>query len=724
MMMGMPSVVIARRSWALALLAALTGWALWGSGAIDVLERPVGDVLLRLRRPPINDTVPFVAVLIDDRSVDSVGPLPWRRSTLASLIESIRSQGVRGIIVDILLVDPGPEVEDDALADALEIGPTILAAVLTPRQGWLLPLDRFGGASRAAHGHAEVAADGVTRAVASTKQFGGLSLPALSVAAARLAGWSNAIPVGETLRPDFRQPPESMPAVSAGDVLAGANLTTDLAGKVVFVGLSASGAGDQFVVPVGLRHRPSPGVLVHASIASSIVRGGLLVPAGGWLVLLLMSTAAVATQWTRTRSGRMAVFRLAAFTLLVVAATVIALWWGGLQLPLVSLLLVVAMSAAGREAVESVEAQREAGAVLASLLDTDGPSAAGELPPGVGGRLRLARSLQRQIARDAELRSALLESLREGVVLWDAHGRSLLANQSAGRLWGSSPTLADVTSALGRSSDGDSEMAGEVETQGRRLEVEVRPIKAGMLGLLRDVTAARELDRSRREVQRMVSHELKTPLSSISGFGAMIERYELSREEQLRVAGLIRGEADRLADMVRSFLDLERLGAGSWEGDRAEVDLRALVVSRCDFLRNAAEQSNHRILTPPGREHRIIGSEELLTRLIDNLVGNAVKHTPAGTEVQVTVETAGDTVELAVADDGPGIDPTALPRLFDRFFRGSESGAGGSGLGLALVQEIAHWHGAKVGVESDVNRGTIFTVRFPAIAAMRSDDDG
>ncbi len=119
----------------------------------------------------------------------------------------------------------------------------------------------------------------------------------------------------------------------------------------------------------------------------------------------------------------------------------------------------------------------------------------------------------------------------------------------------------------------------------------------------------------------------------------------------------------------------------------------------------------------------MIGSEELLTRLIDNIVGNAIKHSGEGTEVRVTVGTSGGTVELAVADDGPGIDPAAVPRLFDRFYRGPGSGAGGSGLGLALVREIASWHGATAEVESVVGRGSIFTIRFPALDDARSDDE-
>jgi two-component system OmpR family sensor kinase len=119
---------------------------------------------------------------------------------------------------------------------------------------------------------------------------------------------------------------------------------------------------------------------------------------------------------------------------------------------------------------------------------------------------------------------------------------------------------------------------------------------------------------------------------------------------------------------------------------------------------------------------RVTGSEDLLTRLIDNLVGNALKHTPAGTEIRVTVAPIDGAAELVVSDDGPGIDPGVVPRLFDRFVRGPDAGAGGSGLGLALVREIATWHGATVLVETRPGPGSTFAVRFPSVGAPRSDN--
>ncbi|HOC44785.1 MAG TPA: CHASE2 domain-containing protein [Thermoanaerobaculales bacterium] len=696
-----------RREWMLAGLAAVLVWLLWATGGLDPLERPVSDLLLRVPRPGSAAVGPIAAVVIDEPSIAQVGPLPWSRDALAGLVRAVRRSGARAVVVDLILSEPSGEASDAPLAGALEDGPAVLAAVIAPDGGWLLPLERFGGARRAAHAHAEVAHDGVVREIAATKQAGGLSLPALSAAAARLAGWKGAIVPGGSLRPDFREPPQGIPRLSAATVMAGALPGDPLAGKVVMIGLAASGAGDQFVVPVGPRDRPQPGVLVHAAAASSIVRGGLLSPAPGWMAFAAALLAAGLVQGARTLADRLDLRLVAAVLAAALVAAVALLWAAGIVLPLVTVVAAAGLSAAGREALESREAHRETAAVLASLLDQSAASTAGPLPRGVPKQLQLARCLQREIARDGELRRALLEGLEEGVVLWDDSGRPLLANRAVERMWGEPPLASEVA-------------AGAVERGGRHIEIAVRPISSGAVGLLRDVTAERELERSQRETQRLVSHELKTPLASIAGFGSMLERYELDRDEQLRVAGLIRGEADRLGRMVTTFLELERLGSGQRPTELRRLDLAELVSRRCDALQAAATGVTI-ALDSPGPA-MILGDEELVVRLVDNLVGNALKHSPAGGVVEVTVTEVPEGARLSVRDRGPGIPEEALPRLFERFYRVPGSGAPGTGLGLALVREVADRHRAEVRVDTVVGRGSTFTVDFPP-AGERSEAD-
>lgn len=700
------------RELGLAGLATLTVLGLLLAGWLQPLERPVADLLLRLPRPSgAAAPAPIATVLIDDEALRSFGALPWPRQQIAELVDRAYASGARAVVLDLLLAEPTEEAGDAALARAIAEGPTVLGAALGADGNWVLPLERFGGLRRAAHVHAELASDGVVRAVSASKQAGGLALPPLAVAAARAVGWGGPLAPGEMLRPGFERPPATIPSIGATSLLKGEIEEGWATGRVVFIGVSAAGAGDQFLLPVGPRDRPVPGVLMHAAVASSLLSGDLLRSPRPAVAVALILLVAVAVQVARTAAGRLTLSLPATTVVVLLAMAVLALWVGRVQLPLVALTVAAGASTILRETAESRDAQRETATILASLLARQEGGGPATLPHGVQGRLRLVRRLQDELARDRDLRRRLLEGLEEGVVLWDEEGRTLLGNAAAARLWAGSPTLAEITATAG------GEVGARVEPvvldrQGRFLSVEVREVQGGWLGLLRDVSAERELARRRREMQRLVSHELKTPLASISGFGAMLERYALSGEELHRVAGLIRGEADRLGDMVRTYLELERLGAGQLEAERTVVDLGKLVKGRCAVLGPLATERGQRLELGAIEPVLVYGAPELLERVVDNLLGNALKYSPEGRTVEVSVSSAPE-ARLEVSDQGPGIPAESLPHLFERFYRVPGTAARGSGLGLAVVKEVVDWHGGSITVRSEEGRGSTFEVRFP-----------
>lgn len=720
-------------------------------GLLAPFDLPVGDLLLRLRPHVAAEGSLVAAVVLDDRALDALGPLPWPRERLAEVVDGVFDAGAWALALDLIIADPDREDGDRALEAALDRGPVVLAAALREDGGWLLPLARFGGADRAAHAEAEVGPDGVVRSVLATKQRGGLSLPALSLAAARLVRPAIPITPGAELRPDFALPPHRVPRVGALELLDRATAPADLlAGKVVFVGTTATAASDQFVTPVG---GLSPGVLVHAAAAASILDTRLVRPLPAWAVVLGCLALALLAQIARDRAGRVRLVHFAVVGALLVAAGVAATALGGVRPPLVTFAVAFGASALLREAAESRRAQAETGRLLRRLVaeETPAPAAVASpaeapAPPGPRGaaaRLELARELQERVIRDRNLRRALLDSLEDGVVRSDPAGRVVLANAAAAELWGGDPeadpelaeAIAAAASARGEAPDGGVPM----ERGGRDLRLTVRALEdGGTLAVLRDVTAEHQLESRRREMQRMVSHELKTPLSSIASFGGMLERYQLSEEELARLAGLIRGESERLLDMVTTFLDLERLGSGRWEGERGPVDLAALVRERVEVLGAAAAARGQElaVTAEPGREGgcRVSGDARLLARVVDNLAGNAIKYSSPGGRIDLSLRRDGDRVALAVADGGPGIPAEALPHLFERFFRvratafaegpGPPAGTAGSGLGLALVREIAEWHGGCVGVESEPGRGSVFTVHLPALDPAGEGDTG
>jgi two-component system phosphate regulon sensor histidine kinase PhoR len=299
--------------------------------------------------------------------------------------------------------------------------------------------------------------------------------------------------------------------------------------------------------------------------------------------------------------------------------------------------------------------------------------------------------------------------MNEGVVVWDEHGGAVLINPAARRLWSGEPEYAQIMA--GRSAADPI----TVSRGSREIAVGITDLGRGHLAILRDVTAERALERRRREMQRLVSHELKTPLSSIAGFGESLERYELDGDEQRRVATLIRNEAQRLEEMVSVFLDLERLGGGHWEGAAETIDLGRHVDSRLDVLESAARSKNITIRRSISDNCETRAVPDLLDRVVDNLVGNAIKYSADDETIEIEVLQSGDEVELQVRDHGPGIADEQKERIFDRFFRIPGSGSTGAGLGLALVQEVVDWHGGCITFNSEIGVGTAFSVKLPAI---------
>lgn len=243
------------------------------TGLPAALDLPVRDAFLRaLPSRPVTDVA---VVAIDEEALAVEGPWPWPRIRLAAVAGATRQAGAKVLALDLLLVSPGDG--DDALAASLQALPSVLAAGLDAKAGWLLPAPALRGAGRLAQTSFDVDHDGVMRRLSTTKQRDGRSLPALSVAATSLASGGRPLPVGRVLVPDFRRRPSGVPVVGAARLLSGGAGGT-LRGRVVFLGVTAAGLGDRFVTPGSLSATPEPGVLVHAATASCLLAGDLLGP--------------------------------------------------------------------------------------------------------------------------------------------------------------------------------------------------------------------------------------------------------------------------------------------------------------------------------------------------------------------------------------------------------------------------------------------------------------
>lgn len=224
---------------------------------------------------------------------------------------------------------------------------------------------------------------------------------------------------------------------------------------------------------------------------------------------------------------------------------------------------------------------------------------------------------------------------------------------------------------------------------------------------------------SQRDFVANVSHELKTPLTSIQGFAqAILDETADTPEARKQAAQIIYHEAGRMHRMALDLLDLARLEAGTADLKMSTVDVKALLQNVIDKFTPQAQRAGVSLqLNVPSNLPLLTGDGDRLAQVFTNLVDNALKFTPANGRVTLSAARAGAKMEISITDTGAGVPSDALPRLFDRFYHVDASRAGGdkhgAGLGLAIVKEIVEAHNGRISVRSQVGHGTTFVILLP-----------
>ena len=242
---------------------------------------------------------------------------------------------------------------------------------------------------------------------------------------------------------------------------------------------------------------------------------------------------------------------------------------------------------------------------------------------------------------------------------------------------------------------------------------EVRDVAQSFNHMADEVTAVQQ---SQRDLVANVSHELKTPLTSIQGFSqAILDGTAAEPAAVDRAATIIFDEAERMRRMVTALLDLARFDAGQVDIAREPVDLQALIRRCVERLAPQAEAAGNRLTHSIPEDLVVVGDADWLTQIFVNLIDNAIGHTGDG-KIEITARRDGDWVEVAITDTGEGIPPEDLSRIFERFYRADKSRRRqtGVGLGLSIAREAVRLHGGDIVVESVVGLGSRFNVRFPA----------
>jgi two-component system phosphate regulon sensor histidine kinase PhoR len=346
---------------------------------------------------------------------------------------------------------------------------------------------------------------------------------------------------------------------------------------------------------------------------------------------------------------------------------------------------------------------------------------------------RTARRLERSFREVETSRKELetvLNSMQEGVIATAADGRVIWANRRMHELLPSGirigsplvetlrdPDLLRAAENAARSGGAHTERVSWASA-GRSFSVTAAAMPdGGVVAVLYDLSEIERLEKTRRDFIANVSHELRTPLTSIQGYTeTLLDGLPSDRAMTDEFLEIIRKNAARMSRLTEDLLTLARVESGEQSFRFEAVTAASLVTEAEESLREIARSRGMDLRVAESSEEMVQADRDTIHQVFANLIDNAIKYAPGGSEVQLGARVRGGVVEFFVRDFGPGIPSEHLPRLFERFYRVDKARSresGGTGLGLAIVKHIVRKHGGTVAAMSVVNEGSEFTFSLP-----------
>jgi two-component system NtrC family sensor kinase len=264
-------------------------------------------------------------------------------------------------------------------------------------------------------------------------------------------------------------------------------------------------------------------------------------------------------------------------------------------------------------------------------------------------------------------------------------------------------------------------------SDGRTLYATLTPIPdVGRAVIMQDITRLKELDRMKTEFVSTVSHDLRSPLTSILGYTQMLRVVGPLDERQEMFVDRIMAGVNQITELISDLLDIGRIEAGL-DMQMAPCDVAALASEVATQCHDASVQKKQRLVyQAPPEQAIVLGNDLRLRQVIHNLVGNAIKYTPEAGDIRLWVQLEDSTVLLGVQDNGIGIPPGDLPYVFDKFYRVESDETAdiqGTGLGLSICRSVIEKHGGRIWAESVPGKGSIFYVALPSLAQATSVND-
>ena len=732
---------------------------------VEELSRRFGDIYFRLR-PPLPTSDSTALVLIDDLSLSRYGRWPWPRTLLARLVRATSVQRPSAIGLDILLSEVGEGRSDGDLANAIhDAGNVVLAAKVSssPQRLWTEPLPLFL-ASSAAVGHVQAVedADGICRRVPAREltldgprwalalEVARIARHALSQSVTEKPGWESYTP--EFLTVDFRRqyfPSEETPpftTVSAADLLE-SHSQPALAGKAVLIGFGATELSDRLPTPVS-GQMPMSGLEVHANLVDALMSGRDLRAVPAWPQIVFLVAFSLISTWLVLRwplwngvllqAALLALSYGAGYWLFAHAHRLIEfgpiLCVGLLAVPLAQLENLLAVNRGLTRGLRQLRLTLQVGQALPELASLESSPEKRETTD-LQWRMDLINKLQSELASLYTFRQNLLESMHEGLAVFTQDGETLFRNQYWDRFcrkqdWNPEMNLQEFGQLLGHPSW--SNLKNRLQ-EARQLESEIHlkggfwqvrgvslPLTAGHVSpqwmiVVTDLTSTLERDQARAEALRFVTHELRTPLVSIQGFAEFLLRYPHASNSPNAAATIFR-ESQRLVSLINTYLDVLRFDAGARSMRREPISISPMIAQLQQVMSPIAEAAEiHIRISEDSGLPALEGDGPMLTGVLLNLLNNAVKYSPSGSEVTLSVTGTSTSVVFEVSNPGSPIAKEEMARLFEPFYRAraAADSAPGWGLGLTFVKRIVEEHRGAIDAVSD-ERGIRVRVTLPA----------
>ena len=337
---------------------------------------------------------------------------------------------------------------------------------------------------------------------------------------------------------------------------------------------------------------------------------------------------------------------------------------------------------------------------------------------------RTTASLQRQL-NDFDV---VFKNIGDGVILLDKHGRIILLNRAVCHSFNIEAEAAlgkpvaqvishpDLQSLLNRSGEQGMKYHEINFHDGRVFNAQYTPIpNVGSAITVQDISYLKELDRIKNDFVHTVSHDLRSPLTSVMGYAELIGRTGPLNEHQRDFMGRMQSSIQNITALVNDLLDLGRLESG-FDTRREIVQLENILGYSLDILSAQINAKNLDVRVEKAPNLPPLRANPLrLRQMLDNLIVNAIKYTQPGGAIQISLRTEEDQLVFQISDTGYGISPADQPHIFEKFFRGENipDEVAGSGLGLAIVKSIVESHQGRIWVESKLGQGTTFIVILP-----------